>query len=58
MKKELKLMKKTAFIQILELVASVIMGFGIKDRLSRQSGERLCIPDSRAGKCVGLGHLR
>ena len=30
MQKELKLTKKTAFIQILELVASVVMGYGLK----------------------------
>ena len=38
MKKELKMTKKTAFILILILISSVVMGFGIKDRLSRQGG--------------------
>ncbi len=38
MKKELKMTKGTAFILILVLVASVVLGFGIKDRLSRQGG--------------------
>ena len=38
MKKELKMTKKTAFILILILVSSVVLGFGIKDRLSRQGG--------------------
>jgi len=36
MKKELKMTKGTVFILILILVASVVLGFGIKDRLSRQ----------------------
>lgn len=35
--------KKTAFILILVLVASVVLGFGIKDRLSRQGGDGACI---------------
>ncbi len=39
MKKELKMTKRTAFILILVLVSSVVLGFGIKDRLSRQSGD-------------------
>nr|QNO50478.1 hypothetical protein EGLMOMJH_00017 [Methanosarcinales archaeon ANME-2c ERB4] len=39
MKKELKITKKTVFILILILVVSAVMGFGIKDRLSRQDGD-------------------
>ncbi len=39
MKKELKITKKTAFILILILVVSVVMGFGIKDWSSRQGGD-------------------
>jgi len=39
MKKELKLTKKTAFILILVLVSSVVLGFGIKDQLSRRGGD-------------------
>lgn len=36
MKKELKMTKGTAFILILVLVSSVVLGVGIKDRLSQQ----------------------
>jgi len=39
MKKELKMTKGTAFILILVLVSSVVLGVGIKDRLSRQGGD-------------------
>ncbi|KAF5417722.1 MAG: hypothetical protein C5S49_02910 [Candidatus Methanogaster sp.] len=39
MKKELKITKKTAFILVLILVVSVVLGFGIKDRLSQQGGD-------------------
>jgi len=39
MKNELKITKKTAFILILILVVSAVMGFGIKDWLSRQGGD-------------------
>ncbi len=39
MKKELKMTKRTAFILILIIVSAVVLGFGIKDRLSRQGGD-------------------
>ncbi len=39
MKKELKMTKRTAFILILILVSSVVLGFGIKDRLLQQGGD-------------------
>jgi len=39
MKKELKITKRTAFILILVIVSSVVLGFGIKDRLSQQGGD-------------------
>jgi hypothetical protein len=38
MKKELKMTKGTAFMLILVLVSAVVLGFGIKDRLSQQGG--------------------
>ena len=39
MKKELKITKRTAFILILVLVSSVVLGLGIEDRLSQQGGD-------------------
>jgi len=39
MKKELKITKRTAFILILVLVSAVVLGVGIKDRLSQQGGD-------------------
>jgi|LGVF01.1.fsa_nt_gb hypothetical protein len=39
MKKELKMTKGTVLILILVLVSSVVLGFGIKDRLSQQGGD-------------------
>ena len=58
MKKELKLTKKTTFIQILALVASVVMGFGIKDRLSRQSGGGVYVSPTPAPESASVWYVR
>jgi hypothetical protein len=54
MKKELKMTKRTAFILILVLVSSVVLGFGIKDRLSRQSGDDIYVAPTPAPESASV----